>query len=586
MSPQRSRIAHLRSLAALPVLVAVLAASACSDSDSDSSADTTTAPTAAPETTAATSETTAPTSDTTAAEAELWTGTAPNMTPVDDETAAEWQALTETALAAAEGTPGAIVAISHPDLGFWSTAVGEAEVDTDPMTLEHHSRIGSITKTFTGVAILQLVDEGTLSLDATVADIVPEIAEQFPETADVTVEQLVSMTSGLPDYANVPGSATAQAIEDPTKVWTPEDLIAAALEASEVQPIGTPGYSTTNFAILGRMYEAVTGDTIEAGITKVAEEAGLTDTALLPGDQNEMPDPSTHGYVDPAGVKDLKELAGVDLEAGTDTTDWSLSWGGAGGGAYSTIDDLFLWASTAAGNTLLSTELGTQRLQADVLLQDAGAAYGLGIMQQVDGWYGHTGQAIGWEALAMHNPETGATMAVLVNSTGGLGAFYSLWNQVFDLGLGTPELVPGDTTATTAPSDGGSDTTDGGDATDTTDSTDAGAADDGPSGTALMTIGDLALEAEIVECTLVEPDVTFLAQGETVQFEVFMLEDASGEAGVTVSGSLEFEGSGEVVFESDEGIDQGTVTIVGTGAAPDESAPVEDFTIAATIEAC
>jgi D-alanyl-D-alanine carboxypeptidase len=580
MIPSRARLFRRRSLTALPVLVALLAASACGDSDS--SADTTTAVTAAAETTVATS-------DTTASETEFWTATAPNMTPVDDATAAEWQALTEAALVAAEGTPGAIVAISDPDLGFWSTAIGDAEVDVDPMTLEHHSRIGSITKTFTAVAVLQLVEQGDLALDDTVADVVPDIAEQFPETADITVEELLSMSSGLPDYANVPGAATGQAVEDPSKVWTPEELIASALDASEVQPIGTPGYSTTNFTILGLMYEAVTGDTIEAGVTRVAEEAGLTDTALLPGDQNAVPDPSTHGYVDPAGVDDLVELAGVDVEAGTDTTDWSVSWGGAGGGAYSTIEDLFLWASTASGNTLLSTDLGTQRLQVDTLIEDAGIAYGLGIMQLVDDWYGHTGQVIGWEALAMYNPETGATIAVLVNSTGGLSPFYALWNQVFDLGLGTPELVPADTTGTTTPSTTAPSTTAPSTAAPSTTAsggTDEGAAGDGPSGSAVMSIGEVTLEAAIAECTLVEPDVTFLAQAETAQFEVYMLEDGSGDAGVTVSGSVEFEGRGTVTFDPGAGIDQGTVTISGSGAAPDPSAPIEDFTIEATITSC
>jgi hypothetical protein len=55
---------------------------------------------------------------------------------------------------------------------------------------------------------------------------------------------------------------------------------------------------------------------------------------------------------------------------------------------------------------------------------------------------------------------------------------------------------------------------------------------------------------------------------------------------MTVSGGIEFEGSGAVAFESDVDIDQGTVTNVGTGAGPDDSTPVEDFTIAATIESC
>ena len=424
-------------------LVAALVAASCA-SDDDSSAETVSGDAETPVTTeaaeAAESETetepseTAETDESESTEGGLWTAAEPNMDPVDDATAAEWQQLTEEALAASVGTPGVLIAVSHPELGYWSAAIGDAEVDADPMTLDHHSRIGSVTKTMTAVAILQLVDAGSLSLDDTVAGIVPDVAEEFPPTADITVEQLLSMTSGLPDYANLPGGATAQAVQDPTKVWTPEELIAAALGAAEVQPIGTPGYSTTNFTILGLMYEEVTGDTIENGVTRVAEEAGLTETALLPGDQNAMPDPSTHGYVDPAGAADLQQLANVEVEPGTDATDWSLSWGGAGGGAYSTIADLFQWAATGSGNTLLSSELGEQRLPTEEgFIPDAGAFYGLGLLMQAPPWVGHSGQAIGWESYEVFDPTTGGTFAVLVNSTGGLSPFLNVWASIFEL---------------------------------------------------------------------------------------------------------------------------------------------------------
>ncbi len=562
MTLSRPLINRRRTLTALPVVVALLAATACGSDDSNSSTDTTAAAatTATPDTSA---DTTAP------ADAEFWTATPPNMTPVDDATAAEWQELAELTLQIAEGTPGAIIAVSHPELGFWSTAIGDAEVDVDPMTLDHHSRIGSVTKTFTAVAVLRLVDAGELSLDDTVADVVPDVAEQFPETADITVEHLVSMTSGLPDYANVAGSATAQAVEDPTKVWAPEELIEAALDASEVEPIGTPGYSTTNFIILGLMYEAITGETIEAGIASVAEDAGLTDTALLPADENEMPDPSTHGYIDPAGVSTLADI-GVEAEAGTDTTDWSISWGGAGGGAYSTIEDLFLWASTGSGNTLLSTELGTQRLELAPIEGDE-LQYGLGILQQgVDGWYGHSGQAIGWEALAFYDPETGATFTVMINSTAGAQAFVVLWNELFDLGLDVPSFDEIEAAlAAQSAGDG-----DGESAGDDTSGDEAGEA----SGSATLSVGDVTIDADIVACTL-DPS-EFAAQGETSQIILSLDPDVSGEANIVVSGGLQFEGSGSIT------VDDGQVTVVGSGAAPDDSAPVEDFTLEATIESC
>ena len=79
----------------------------------------------------------------------MWSGTTPNMTPADEATAADWLTLFEGALAQAAGVPGAWIAVSHPELGYWSAAIGDAVVDTQPATLDDHGRIGSITKTFT-----------------------------------------------------------------------------------------------------------------------------------------------------------------------------------------------------------------------------------------------------------------------------------------------------------------------------------------------------------------------------------------------------------------------------------------------------
>lgn len=97
--------------------------------------------------------------------------------------------------------------------------------------------------------------------------------------------------------------------------------------------------------------------------------------------------------------------------------------------------------------------------------------------------------------------------------------------------------------------------------------------------------GDIVFEGEIVECTVLEPDVQFLAQGETAEMEVGA--DAGGGVFVVVSGATEFEGKGTAAFDpATAGIDTGNVTITGSGALADDSAPVADFTIAAEIISC
>lgn len=363
-----------------------------------------------------------------------WTGVAPNMAQASESTVSQWRGLFETSLAQAPGVPGVWVAISHPELGHWTGAIGEAVEGARPATTDDHVRIGSITKSFAAVAALEQVDEGTIALDDTVESLVPDLAAQFPDIAGLTIEQLLGMKSGLGDYANVPGGVVARTIEDPMTVWTPEDLIELGLESSPIEPPGTPGYSTTNYQIVGRVLEAVTGRPVEEILTDLAERAGLSHTALLPGDRIEMPDPSSHGYIDPAGAMEVAGVGAV-AEAGTDTTDWNVSWGGAGGGMHSVIDDLFVWTSSAMGTSLLSEDLGAARLELDASLGQEHPNYGLGIqaLTVAEGWVGHGGQVLGWGALGLYDPATGATIAIAMNGTMSVLQFMPDLDQIFEL---------------------------------------------------------------------------------------------------------------------------------------------------------
>jgi D-alanyl-D-alanine carboxypeptidase len=101
--------------------------------------------------------------------------------------------------------------------------------------LDDHFRIGSISKTFGAAIILQLVDEGLLSLDDTVADVDPELAERFPQVAAVPIRDLLGMTSGIADYMNVPDSAVAALTNAPDTQWDPEELISFGTAAG-VEP--------------------------------------------------------------------------------------------------------------------------------------------------------------------------------------------------------------------------------------------------------------------------------------------------------------------------------------------------------------
>src|ERR687893_654661 len=89
---------------------------------------------------------------------------------------------------------GAAVLVRSPELGDWATTMGTRTWHgTEPVTLAEHVRVGSNTKTMTATVILQLVDEGRISLDDPVSRYRPDV----PNGENITIAQLLDMTSGL-----------------------------------------------------------------------------------------------------------------------------------------------------------------------------------------------------------------------------------------------------------------------------------------------------------------------------------------------------------------------------------------------------
>lgn len=121
----------------------------------------------------------------------------------------------------------------------------------DPVTLADHVRIGSITKTFTVTVMLQLAQEGKLDIDAPVS----EYRADVPNGRDITLTQLMNMRSGLFNYSE--SLELNQSLDaDPTKIWTPEELLRLGLKYPPYFPPGSGyHYSNTNTVLLGLIAE-------------------------------------------------------------------------------------------------------------------------------------------------------------------------------------------------------------------------------------------------------------------------------------------------------------------------------------------
>ncbi|MFF3016663.1 serine hydrolase domain-containing protein [Streptomyces sp. NPDC057939] len=258
--------------------------------------------------------------------------------------------------------------------------------------------MGSVTKTFTVTAVLQLVDRGEVGLD----DPISRYVTGVPGGDTITVRQLADMRSGLFDYTR-DEKFLAGLRADPHRAYTPRQV----LDVAFAHPPGfAPGakwdYSNTNTILLGLLVEKVSGQRLGDFLRdRVFAPLRLTDTSLAT--DGTMPDPHAHGYSDftPDG-------------AVADATGWDPSWGWAAGSVVSDLDDLRAWVPALADGRLLTAKTQAERLRT-LPTGFPGISYGLGILD-TNGWLGHNGEIPGYESIAAQLPAENASLVVLVNS--------------------------------------------------------------------------------------------------------------------------------------------------------------------------
>ena len=157
--------------------------------------------------------------------------------------------------------PGIIAGAWVPGVGNWINATGKNDLISGENVKEYDQvRIAEITKTFTATIILQLVDEGVLSLDDFLDQIIPT---NIPDADKITIEHLCKMTSGLFNYSD-DSAFIATLADDPVKKWDPQELINIAILHT---PYNAPGlkwnYSNTNYIVLGLVIEQIIGISLE-----------------------------------------------------------------------------------------------------------------------------------------------------------------------------------------------------------------------------------------------------------------------------------------------------------------------------------
>ncbi|MFB9779347.1 serine hydrolase domain-containing protein [Rhodococcus baikonurensis] len=298
------------------------------------------------------------------------------------------------------GIPGAMVGIWGPD-GNYVKVAGVADTATKaPMETDFYHRIGSVTKTFTVTALLQLVDEGKFGLD----DPISQYVDGVMEGDAISLRHLAGMRSGLVDYTTSE-QFVMEYLSDPRRAFTPEELVGYVKDLPlQLRPGTTVNYSNTNTVLLGMVIEKVSGSRLSDVIdTKIATPLGMEHTSFPM--TNAFPTPHAQGYTNQT----------LD-ESVTAATDWNPSWGGAAGAMISSLDDMRIWVPALAKGDLLTDDTQKQRLQTVNLSEgDDSSGYGLGLFNS-GGWIGHNGSLPGYKTVSVYLPEKDTTLVVFINT--------------------------------------------------------------------------------------------------------------------------------------------------------------------------
>lgn len=328
------------------------------------------------------------------------TGQAPPADALAPSVAGRLDTAITEAIAAAE-VPGALVGVWSPE-GDYVKAFGVADTATGaPMETDFHSRIGSVTKTFTATAVLQLVEQNKVGLD----DPIAEHLDGVPGGDAITVRQLATMRSGLPDYLQNEEFDNAVAA-DPTRRFTPEELLGWAFAGpAAFPPGGRYQYSNTNYILLGLLVEKLSGQSLPDYLAEhVLGPLGLSGTIFPTG--AEFPEPHARGYTEPIGGSG----------PAVDASGWTGSYTWAAGAMISTLADMRVWVPALARGDLLSPALQAERLQSPPAPDlPAGLGYGMGVFEAA-GWIGHNGSLPGYQTVAMYLPERRITVVVMLNT--------------------------------------------------------------------------------------------------------------------------------------------------------------------------
>ncbi|HSO77847.1 MAG TPA: serine hydrolase, partial [Bacteroidales bacterium] len=320
------------------------------------------------------------------------------------------------------GAPGCAALVAVKGQIIYKKAFGMANIELDvAMQPDNVFRIGSITKQFTAVAILQLMEQGKLKLDDEITKFIPD----YPTNGHIiTVEHLLTHTSGIKSYTNVKEFGKLSRTD-----MKPEEVVdLIKTKPMEFAPGTKWSYNNSGYFLLGYIIEKITGKTYQEYLEEnIFVPVGMTSS--LYGNDIDIVKKRATGYA-----------PGKDGIVNAEFLSMLLPY--AAGSIQSTVEDLFKWNQALHSYKLVKKETLDMAFREYKLLNGKGTSYGYGWM--LSGLQGsptieHGGGINGFLTNAIYLPQEDVFVALFSNSTTKAPDFTS--QKMAALAIGKPLII-------------------------------------------------------------------------------------------------------------------------------------------------
>ncbi len=300
-------------------------------------------------------------------------------------------------------SPGATVLIAKDNKIIYRKAFGMANLELKvQMKPENVLQLASITKQFTSVAILILMEQGKLSLK----DPLSKYIADFPRGNEITLHHLLNHTSGIKSYTNLPEFRTKTRLD-----MTPEEIISSIKNLSlEFNPNEKYEYSNSGYVLLGYIIEKLSGISYGDFIQKnIFDKLGMKNSYY--GNSYKIIPNRANGYQFYEGNYENPEYMSTTIPY-------------AAGSLMSSVDDMFLWSKAVQNNALISEKSKQMAFTNHTINNRKHNNYGYGwAINEIEGikTLEHTGGINGFSTSGIYIPDRNIYSIVLTNLDDGKG---------------------------------------------------------------------------------------------------------------------------------------------------------------------